>query len=94
MKLIDLHRSPASIEQNDQDNEAMLKGILGQIVGQSPTDQKARLEAASKEATDLSSLVRRKPASKPPQQESTASKRHAENEPTEGESKRARVDDA
>lgn len=94
IQLIDLHRSPASIEQNDQDNEAMLKGILGQIVGQSPTDQKARLEAASKEATDLSSLVRRKPASKPSQQEATASKRPAENEPTEGASKRARVDDA
>lgn len=71
----------------------MLKGILGQIVGQSPTDQKARLDAASKEATDLSSLVRRKPG-KPAQQEPTASKRPAEDESTEAEAKRARVDDA
>lgn len=92
--MIDLHRSPASIERNDQDNEAMLKGILGQIVGQSPTDQKARLEAVSQEATDLSSLVRRKPASKPSQHEATAFKRPADTEPSEGESKRARMDDA
>lgn len=93
MQLIDLRRSPVSVEQNDQANEAMLKGILGQIVGQSPTDQKARLDAASKEATDLSSLVRRKPASKPSPQETTASKRPAE-DASGGESKRARVDDA
>lgn len=94
MQLIDLHRSPVSLEQNDQDNEAMLKGILGRIVGQSPTDQKARLDAANKEATDLSSLVRRKPASKPSQQEAATSKRPAEDEPTEEDSKRARMGDA
>jgi HAT1-interacting factor 1 len=91
--LVDLRRSPVSIEQNDRANEAMLKGILGQIVGQSPTDQKARLDAASKEATDLSSLVRRKPGKPAPQQEATASKRPAEDESTEAEAKRARVDD-
>lgn len=70
----------------------MLKGILGQMVGQSPTDQKARLDTANKEATDLSSLVRRKPANKP--QNETSNKRPAEREPAEGESKRARVEDA
>lgn len=81
-----------SLEQEEQGNEAMLKGILGQIVGQSPTDQKAQLDAASKGATDLSSLVRRKPASQPSQQ---ASKRPAEDDAsTEEGSKRARVDDA
>jgi HAT1-interacting factor 1 len=92
--LVDLRRSPVSIEQNDRANEAMLKGILGQIVGQSPTDQKARLDAASKEATDLSSLVRRKPGKPAPQQEAPAAKRPAEDESTEAEVKRARVDDA
>jgi HAT1-interacting factor 1 len=90
--LIDLRRSPASIDQNGQADEAMLKGILGQIVGQSATDQKARLDAASEGATDLSSLVRRKP-NKPAQQETAASKRPAEDESPEGETKRARVDD-
>ncbi|KAJ5150961.1 uncharacterized protein N7482_010213 [Penicillium canariense] len=91
-RLIDLQRSPVSIEQKDQENEAMLKGILGQIIGQSATDQKARLDAVSKEATDLSSLVRRKPATQPSQQPS--SKRPAEDASADGDSKRARVEDA
>lgn len=73
----------------------MLKGILGQIVGQPKTDQIARLDAVSKEATDLSAFVRRKPA-KPSQlsASSTASKRPAEDSATENDSKRARVEDA
>ncbi|KAJ5988239.1 hypothetical protein N7481_003449 [Penicillium waksmanii] len=92
-RLIDLHRSPVSLEQEDQGNEAMLKGILGQIVGQSPTDQKAKLDAVSKGATDLSSLVRRKPAAAQPSQQ--GSKRPAvDDAETEEDSKRARVDDA
>lgn len=71
----------------------MLKGILGQIVGQSPTDQKAKLDAVSKGATDLSSLVRRKPAAAQPSQQ--GSKRPAvDDAETEEDSKRARVDDA
>ncbi|KAJ5101477.1 hypothetical protein NUU61_003699 [Penicillium alfredii] len=91
-RLIDLRRPPVSIEQKDQGSEAMLKGILGQIVGQSPTDQKARLDAVTKEATDLSGLVRRKPANQAAQQ--VASKRPAEDTDAENDSKRARVDDA
>ncbi|KAJ5355788.1 hypothetical protein N7517_010397 [Penicillium concentricum] len=92
-RLIDLRRPPVSIEQNDQANEAMLKGVLGQIIGQSATDQKAQLDAASKGATDLSAFVKRKPAKQPTQQAETASKRPAE-EPAENDSKRSRVDDA
>ncbi|KAJ5097555.1 hypothetical protein N7456_008276 [Penicillium angulare] len=89
-RLTDLRRSPVSVEQGSQENEAFLRGILGQIVGQSPADQKARIDAANKDATDLSSLVRRKPNSQP----APASKRPAEDAHTEGESKRVRVDDA
>ena len=76
----------------------MLNGILGQIVGQSATDQQARLDAVSKEANDLSSLVRRKPAptaSAATQSSSTgssSSKRPAEDVSADNESKRARVD--
>ncbi|CAL5874908.1 uncharacterized protein PFLUO_LOCUS9210 [Penicillium psychrofluorescens] len=94
-RLVDLRRAPVSIEQNDRENEAMLKGILGQIVGQPETDQIARLDAVSKEATDLSAFVRRKPA-KPsqPSASSTASKRPPEDSATENDSKRARVEDA
>ncbi|KAJ5627588.1 hypothetical protein N7528_005015 [Penicillium herquei] len=89
-RLVDLRRSPVTAEESNQESEAFLKGILGQIVGQSPADQKARLDAASKEANDLSSLVRRKPAS----QATSASKRPAEEDPSESDSKRARVEDA
>ncbi|KAJ5951794.1 uncharacterized protein N7479_010207 [Penicillium vulpinum] len=89
-RLRDLRRPPISIEQNDQANQAMLKGVLGQIIGQSATDQKAQLDAASKGATDLSALVKRKPAKQPTQQAETASKRPAE-ESTENNSKRSRV---
>ncbi|KAJ5718063.1 hypothetical protein N7488_003709 [Penicillium malachiteum] len=89
-RLVDLRRSPVTAEESNQESEAFLKGILGQIVGQSPADQKARLDAASKEANDLSSLVRRKPAS----QATSASKRPAEDDPSESDSKRARVEDA
>jgi HAT1-interacting factor 1 len=71
----------------------MLKGVLGQIIGQSATDQQAQLDAASKGATDLSAFVKRKPAKQPSQQPETASKRSAE-EPAENGSKRSRVDDA
>lgn len=37
-----------------------MQGILGQIVGQPITEQKARLDAANKEANDLSAFVRKK----------------------------------
>ncbi|OQE44590.1 hypothetical protein PENCOP_c002G03644 [Penicillium coprophilum] len=92
-RLVDLRRPPVSIEQNEHANEAMLKGVLGQIIGQSETDQKAQLDAASKGATDLSAFVKRKSAKQPTQQAETASKRPAE-EPAENDSKRSRVDDA
>ncbi|KAJ5650021.1 uncharacterized protein N7484_003744 [Penicillium longicatenatum] len=92
-RLIDLRRPPVSVDQGNQENEAFLKGILGQIVGQPVNDQKARLDSASKGATDLSSLVRRKPATQPALQP-TASKRPAEDVPSESDSKRTRVDDA
>ena len=92
-QLVDLRRPPISIEQNDQANEAMLKGVLGQIIGQSATDQKAQLDAASKGATDLSAFVKRKPAKQASHQPETASKRPAE-ESAENDSKRSRVDDA
>ncbi|KAJ5491790.1 hypothetical protein LT330_009060 [Penicillium expansum] len=92
-RLVDLRRPPVSIEQNDQANEAMLKGVLGQIIGQSATDQKAQLDAASKGATDLSAFVKRKPTKQPSQQPETAAKRPAE-EPAGNGSKRSRVEDA
>lgn len=37
-----------------------LAGILGQIMGESTTEQKARIDEATKNANDLSGLVRKK----------------------------------
>lgn len=37
-----------------------LAGILGQMLGESTTEQKARIEEATKNANDLSGLVKRK----------------------------------
>lgn len=72
----------------------MLKGILGQIMGHSPSEQKAHLDAVTKEANDLSAFVKRKPASKkPPQKSETVPKRSAPEEGAGGDTKRARAGD-
>jgi HAT1-interacting factor 1 len=72
----------------------MLKGILGQIIGQSPSEKQSLIDAATKNATDLSAFVKRKPAaSKSSQQTSSAPKRSAQERVQEGDSKKARVDD-
>lgn len=94
LQLVDLRRPPISIEEQNRSDEAVLKGILGQIVGQSPTDQKARLDAATKDATDLSAFVKRKPAaSQSSQQPDSSNKRHAEQITQDNDTKRARVSD-
>lgn len=98
-QLIDLRRPPVSIEEAEKGNEAFLKGILGQIVGQSPAQQQARLDAVSKEATDLSAFVRKKttrpPASAQGETGEQKGKRRAEESADESDSsKRARVEDA
>lgn len=54
-----------SLEQQSQESEAVVQGIIGELVGLSRSEQNSRLEAASKGATDLSALVRRKPAKRP-----------------------------
>ena len=42
------------------DGSKAVNGILGSILGESSAAQKARLEEASKEATDVTKLVKRK----------------------------------
>lgn len=70
----------------------MLKGILGQIVGQSPAEQKTKLDAVSREANDLSAFVKRKPATTQRSQQDSSHKRPAE-AVEEGDTKRTRVHD-
>lgn len=64
LQLVELRQPPVSI--NDPtgtgaiDGANPLSGILGSILGESPEAQKTRLEEASKDANDLTNLVRRK----------------------------------
>lgn len=91
-QLVDLRHPPVSLEEQDRNDEAVLKGILGQIVGQSPTEQKARIDEVTKDATDLSSFVKRKPAGgKSSQRPESSNKRFAEQTSKDSDVKRART---
>lgn len=70
-----------------------LGGLLGAALGGSAAEVQARVEEATKNAVDLSSLVRKK---KPKDDEATTpvnggGKRKADEESTELESKKAKV---
>lgn len=72
----------------------MIKGILGQIMGESDRNKQSLLDVATQNATDLTAFVKRKPASsKSSQQASSAPKRPVQEEASEGDSKRLRVAD-
>lgn len=82
-----------SIKESDDKEEAMLKGLLGQIMGQSPSEQKVKLDAATKGANDLSAFVKRKPATgQEAQQNGSSQKRSVPEEGSEAATKRARAD--
>ena len=64
-QLIELRQPPISINDptntgNVHSSADPLRGILGSIVGESPATQRARMEEASKDANDLTMLVKRK----------------------------------
>ncbi|TAQ89395.1 hypothetical protein B7494_g2288 [Chlorociboria aeruginascens] len=78
-------------------------GILASTIGESPADAAARIEEATKNATDLSGLVRRKKAIKSAEQDAsplvttngTNGKRKAEDDPEESDgAKKTKVEDA
>ncbi|KAB8204580.1 hypothetical protein BDV34DRAFT_213695 [Aspergillus parasiticus] len=88
-RLVDLKRPPVSLEDKDEKNEAMLKGILGQIMGQPPSEQMVQLDKATKGANDLSAFVKRRSGGN--QQLVSTQKRSAQESDQEGEVKRTRV---
>ncbi|RAL05039.1 SHNi-TPR domain-containing protein [Aspergillus ibericus CBS 121593] len=93
-RLTDLRRPPVSTADYGDRNDTMLNGILGQIVGQSPSQQKARLDAVAREANDLSAFIKRKPsANKPSQKSDTPAKRSAQGEPEGSDVKKPRLND-
>ncbi|PLB50497.1 hypothetical protein P170DRAFT_405634 [Aspergillus steynii IBT 23096] len=60
-RLVDIRSRPVSFE-DDEKGEAVLKGLLGQMMGQSPSEKQAKLDTVTKNANDLSAFVKRKPA--------------------------------
>ena len=70
----------------------MIKGLLGQIMGETATNKQSLLDTATQNATDLSAFVKRK--SVPNNPASSALKRSVQEQAQEGDTKRARVDDA
>ncbi|PKX98552.1 SHNi-TPR domain-containing protein [Aspergillus novofumigatus IBT 16806] len=95
-RLLDLRRPPVSVEQQNEESDTMLRGILGQIVGQPAVEQQARLEAITKDAKDLSAFVKRKPAGiqHPPRSESTEKRSAPEQVEDEFNTKKARTESA
>ncbi|KAL4948329.1 hypothetical protein BDW69DRAFT_95027 [Aspergillus filifer] len=92
-RLLDLRRPPVSVEKGlNDESENMIKGLLGQIMGESATNKQSLLDTATQNATDLSAFVKRKPV--PNNSASSAPKRSAQEQAQEGDTKRARVDDA
>ncbi|KAJ9223057.1 hypothetical protein DTO212C5_872 [Paecilomyces variotii] len=95
-RLLDLRRGPVSAAQNDDLNP--LNGLLGQILGQAPEQQKAKLEEAVKNANDLSSFVKKKkqpaPASVPAPAPATTGEKRSVDADGEQPSKRAKVEES
>lgn len=97
-QLVDLRKPPVDVDTMlGADNP--MSGILGAALGESSSETAARVEEAKKNATDLSSLVRKKAKTEEPSANTNGggSKRKAEDdEPAamDHESpKKARVDD-
>jgi HAT1-interacting factor 1 len=95
-QLLDLRRPPVSVERQNEESDTMLRGILGQIVGQPAVEQQARLEAITKDAKDLSAFVKRKPAGiqHPPRSGSTEKRSAPEQVEDEFNTKKARTESA
>ncbi|KAL6906700.1 hypothetical protein GGI43DRAFT_237655 [Trichoderma evansii] len=92
-RLVDLKKDPLSANELLNEGVNPLGGLLGAALGGSAAEVQARVEEATKNAVDLSSLVRKK---KPKDDEATTptnggGKRKADEESTELESKKAKV---
>lgn len=81
-----------SAGQNDDLNP--LNGLLGQILGQAPEQQKAKLEEAVKNANDLSSFVKKKKQPAPASASASAGEKRSVDADGEQSSKRAKVEES
>jgi HAT1-interacting factor 1 len=86
-RLIDL-KTPVGAAENP------LRGILGGMLGETPTDQKQRIAEATANANDLSGLIKKKKPATAAAAPGPASKRKLEDEENkEASSKKAKVED-
>ncbi|PYH84937.1 tetratricopeptide repeat domain protein [Aspergillus uvarum CBS 121591] len=93
-RLVDLQRPVASSLKASDMEDTMLRGILSQIVGQPVSERKARLDAVTENANDLSAFVKRKPTSASGPQTGESTKRRMVGDKTQVcETKRARTTD-
>lgn len=94
LQLVDLKKDPLSASDLLSEGVNPLGGLLGAALGGSAAEVQARVEEATKNAVDLSGLVRKK---KPKDDEAATpangGKRKADEESTELESKKAKVVD-
>ncbi|PTB69966.1 hypothetical protein BBK36DRAFT_1084317, partial [Trichoderma citrinoviride] len=92
-RLVDLRKDPLSANDLLGDGANPLGGILGAAFGQSAADVQARVEEATKNAVDLTGLVRKKKAKVDDAEAANGNgKRKADDETTELETKKAKVE--
>ncbi|KAK1253829.1 hypothetical protein MKX07_001906 [Trichoderma sp. CBMAI-0711] len=93
-RLVDLRKDPLSASDLLGDGANPLGGILGAAFGQSAADVQARVEEATKNAVDLTGLVRKKKAKVDDAEAANGNgKRKADDESTELETKRTKVEE-
>lgn len=92
-QLVDLKKDPLSASDLLGDGANALGGILGAAVGESAADVQARVEEATKNAVDLTSLVRKKKAKDEDAGSVNGGKRKADEQATELETKRTKVEE-
>ncbi|TFB04250.1 NASP-related protein sim3 [Trichoderma ghanense] len=93
-RLVDLRKDPLSTNDLLGDGANPLGGILGAAFGQSAADVQARVEEATKNAVDLTGLVRKKKAKVEDAEAANGNgKRKADDESTELDTKRTKVEE-
>ncbi|KAK7215564.1 hypothetical protein V2G26_003567 [Clonostachys chloroleuca] len=99
-RLVDLRNDPIDTKGLLGADANPLGGVLGALAGESSAETKARIDEASKTATDLSGLVRKKktkeeeaaPADVPSETESNGKRKAEDNADEDDSAKRAKVE--
>lgn len=90
IQLVDLRADPIDTKGLMGADANPLGGILGAALGESSAEAQARIDEASKTATDLTGLVRKR---KPKDEAEPSAKRKAEDAPEDESSKRAKTEE-